>query len=122
MQEKTGSMLETVKYGSQKTKSSGSNQVSFIVNSYYIFMMYRLITIQFQCKNIDKQQKRKRKKTRNNHKLNRKTTMLGLGMSGMFSRSASIQAGSAEKSKKFAWGQKAERTGVCSTQMETRKI
>ena len=63
--------------------------------------------------------KKERNKTKNNHELNPRTTMLGSGMSGMFSRSASIQAGSAEKSKKFAWGQKTERTGVCSTQMET---
>ena len=81
-------------------------------------MMYRLITIPFQCSNIDKQQKKRKKQDKNNHELNPRTTMLGSGMSGMFSRSASIQAGSGEKSKKFAWGRKTERTGMCTTQME----
>ena len=79
MQEKTGMTLETVEYGSQKTNSSPSNGVSFIVNSYYIILMYRLITIPFHCNNIDKQQKQRKKQDKKQSRTKSKKKHVRLG-------------------------------------------
>ena len=50
VQEETGLILEPIKYGSPKSKSSGSNRVSFVDSSYYILMMYRFITLHSSLK------------------------------------------------------------------------